>query len=50
MSVREALSDKSQCDCVYEQVAKADCECPVYRNKSVKTCRNRKERAYGTDK
>ena len=23
-------TDRSQSDCVHEQVAKADCECPLY--------------------
>ena len=24
-------TDRSQSDCVHEQVAKADCECPLYK-------------------
>ena len=27
----KAPTDRSQSDCVHEQVAKADCECPLYR-------------------
>ena len=26
----KAPTDRSQSDCVHEQVAKADCECPLY--------------------
>ena len=26
----KAPTDRSQSDCVHEQVAKADCECPIY--------------------
>ena len=26
----KAPTDSSQSDCVHEQVAKADCECPLY--------------------
>ncbi len=27
----KAPTDRSQSDCVHEQVAKADCECPLYK-------------------
>ena len=30
----KAPTDRSQSDCVHEQIAKADCECPLYK----KTC------------
>ena len=29
----KAPTDRSQSDCVHEQVAKADCECPLYAQK-----------------
>ena len=29
----KAPTDRSQSDCVHEQVAKADCECPLYRSR-----------------
>ena len=29
----KAPTDRSQSDCVHEQVAKADCECPLYYSK-----------------
>ena len=31
----KAPTDRSQSDCVREQVAKADCECPLYRRISI---------------
>ena len=35
MSVElKAPTDRSQSDCVHEQVAKADCECPLYSDLS----------------
>ena len=30
VGVLKAPTDRSQSDCVHEQVAKADCECPLY--------------------
>ena len=28
-------TDRSQSDCVHEQVAKADCECPLTKSKNI---------------
>ena len=37
----KAPTDRSQSDCVHEQVAKADCECPLYQSEvKVWECRN----------
>ena len=32
----KAPAGRSQSDCVHEQVAKADCECPLYKQETVK--------------
>ena len=32
----KAPTDRSQSDCVHEQVAKADCECPLYKGSKLK--------------
>ncbi len=31
MSAKIRFERRSQSDCVHEQVAKADCECPLYK-------------------